>query len=146
MDSAVMYRLWEKSETRKEVLEFINNYENDFMYSSEYQEIAEKFASKFLNEEVDSSIYYIERNDKLCLKNSTIRLMFINNNIEIKLDPKPEIKTNIGWKTAPTLPMGWVIYILSMLGVSIFNDRVTAWVAFTIIFIIWRILEIIKYN
>jgi len=49
-------------------------------------------------------------------------------------------------KTAPTLIDGWIIYIIIMLALSIFNERLIGWIFTTIVFIIWRKNEIKKYN
>lgn len=49
-------------------------------------------------------------------------------------------------KTAPTLIDGWIIYIVIMIFLAIFNERIIGWVFTTIIFLIWRKHEIDKYN
>jgi hypothetical protein len=54
---------------------------------------------------------------------------------------KPESK-----KTAPTLSDGWYIYILVMLVLSIFHERILGWIVATIIFLLWKSNEINKYN
>lgn len=38
----------------------------------------------------------------------------------------------------PALIVGWILYILGMLGASIFYARVGMWIAFTIAFFVWR--------
>jgi len=55
-------------------------------------------------------------------------------------------KPMVSKKTAPTLIDGWYIYILVMLVLSIFHERVLGWIVVTIVFLLWRASEIKKYN
>lgn len=66
------------------------------------------------------------------------QIKIINNDIE-------HVETKIK-KTSPTLFDGWYIYILIIILLSIFYERMLGWIVATIIFLLWRVKEIDKYN
>lgn len=50
------------------------------------------------------------------------------------------------YRTAPTLADGFFIYIICMIFISIFNERIPGWIVATMLFIWWAKMEINKYN
>lgn len=152
-----MYNLKEemflKSKAGNECIKYLKTIQNTEIESREAKELSYKYSMLFYKEtNFHHAISYIqftyipinlfrEYNITIVSNKST------DNNIDNN-DTKEYINTTnvLKKKTAPTLIEGGITYVLIMIGLSIFNERILGWIVTTIIFVLWKTNEINKYN
>jgi hypothetical protein len=131
------------SKAYKECVNYVKQLEGKTITEKEKNEIINKYMKQFIQEHpFDKSMYS-------GVKQTFLSTLFNEYNVNV-VKEEENINTNTTYyiekKTAPTLADGWFIYILLMLIVSIFYERVFGWIMITIWFVIWRNNEINKYN
>ena len=147
--SSYIYKqqMFNESNAGKQCIAYLETIQNTEIERSQADELRNKYATLFYHETGLSSL-------KMYICNTYIPfILFKQYNITVVDDKHIDsntyhnnTETTNNRKTAPTLADGWYIYILIMLLLSIFYERVLGWIFTTIVFVLWRLSEIDKYN
>jgi hypothetical protein len=138
------------SNAGQQCIKYLETLQNTEIENKKAIEISDKYTMMFYDEtHLGGAIAYINCTFiPICLfkkYNITVVKDKVTNSIN-NTDNTYLVKTEIERKTAPTLIDGWYIYIIVILVLSIFKERILGWIVTTIIFILWRANEIDKYN
>lgn len=139
-----------ESDAGKQCIEYLKAIENTEIERSEADRIKSKYSMLFYNETGFKKLMAVVKNTYIPIVlfkeyNITVVENKTKQDINISYNNTQSNNTN-NRKTAPTLVEGWLTYILIMIVLSIFYERVLGWIVTTIIFFIWRSKEIDKYN
>jgi len=138
-----------ESKAGEQCVAYLKSIQGKTISEKEAKAICDKYADLFYNEEGS----WCQDKAEIIRNTYIIYYLFKEYNITVSkvLDSHNDMheykeKPMVSKKTAPTLIDGWYIYILVMLVLSIFHERVLGWIVVTIVFLLWRASEIKKYN
>lgn len=143
MNYSEIEEIFNNSKAGKRYLELLESLKDKTITEKESYNIRNKTNIAFGQERKHQGCFYTEKERSYISFCYIPKLMYEKYNIRVAPN-EPTVKYTK--KTAPTLTEGWITYIVVMIVISIFNERIFGWIMVTIMFLIWRASEINKYN